>query len=126
MEILNKDKLEYLFKQQEDLQEFLGNRFSDIRDNPIDWQKYMNMMALAMIDETCEMLRETAYKNPNYIRFGWKTRQMINWSKMQGEIIDMWHFMINLSLAAGFDADSIIQGYNSKHEQNKNRKMKDY
>jgi len=83
-------------------------------------------MVLALHEESIEIMRETAYKNPKYVPFGWKKHQLINKNKMKEEIIDLFHFVINLSIASGMDADEFYNIYIGKHRINHNRQKEGY
>ena len=37
-------------------------------------------------------MRETAWKNPAKIKYGWKKNQELNEENFKEEIVDLWHF----------------------------------
>lgn len=106
------DKLDKLFMQQVKLQKQLKNK-------PYANQQYINIMILAAIDELMEALRETPWKP-------WKKQQRFNEQAFQEEIIDLWHFIINLSLAAGLNADTIYFKFLNKNKINFERQEVGY
>jgi len=106
------DKLEELFMLQTRMQERLGTK-------PHHNQEFINVMTLAAIDELMEAIRETPWKP-------WKKQQTLNSEKFQKEIVDLWHFVINLSLAAGFNAESLHLGFLEKNKENNKRQDENY
>ncbi len=76
-------------------------------------------MTMAAIDELMEAIRETPWKP-------WKKQQTLNAENFKAEIIDLWHFVINLSLAAGFDAQSLHTNFIIKNKENHKRQDNDY
>ena len=117
------DMLERLFEKQIILQKRLGNYpLTDMKQR----QTFINIMMLAALDEMTEAMRETCWKNPNYVVHGWKQTQKFDEVKFKEEIVDLWHFVINLSLAAGFDAKSLFEGYCDKNAINHKRQDNNY
>lgn len=107
------DRLDRLFHKQEILQERLKNT------KLVGNQEFINTMTLAAIDELMEALRETPWKP-------WKKQQKFNQNKFKGEIIDLWHFIINLSLAAGFNSKTLFEAFEDKNIINHQRQDKGY
>ena len=68
------DKLDIIFQKQIELQERLGN-IKKINSSDSMKQKFINQMILAIQEEAIEIMRESAYKNPDYVEFGWKKGQ---------------------------------------------------
>ena len=122
-EILENNKLEKLFGLQISLQKKFGNiPFRDLKHK----QEFINLMILACLDELSESLRETAWKNPNYISCGWKNTQVFNEDKFKEELIDLWHFIINLSIASGMDEEELFLRFMDKNKENNLRKDRGY
>ena len=46
--------------------------------------------------------------------------------RCQKEVIDIWHFVIQLSMEAGMNANDIVNRYNEKHAENINRQREGY
>lgn len=109
--MINEDMLEKLFEKQEILQRRLNN--------DITTQEYKNIMILALMDELTEALRETPWKP-------WKKNQEYNEEKFQNELIDAWHFLINLSLSSGMDATMVYMKFLEKNKENHNRQDRMY
>lgn len=108
--------LQFLFEKQREFQ----SRFN----MPINSQEFINAQVLALHEELSEAIRETNHKY-------WKTSygQPLTpeqQKKFQQEIIDCWHFLINLSLAANLTSNDVIKMYKEKHNINIERNENGY
>lgn len=121
--MLQKDMLEQLFDKQIALQTKLNN--FPLKDE-IARQEFININLLACLDELSEAMRETAWKNPKYIKGGWKTKQEYNQKLFQEEIVDLWHFVINLTLSSGMNAVDLYNGFIDKNKINHQRQKDGY
>ena len=123
------DRLETMFNMQYNLQQKLGT-WEKINNGraapPIMLQQFTNQCILALVEESIEIMRETPYKSPFFTDFGWKEKQTYNREAMIGEIVDLWHFVLNLSLAHGFNEDDFYREYCKKHGINEERKDNGY
>lgn len=119
-----KDKLKIMFEKQFELQKKLG--IIDKIDTPQDKQAYINQTILAVVEEAVEIMKETPYKNPDFVKFGWKKGQEGNPEKMKEEIIDLFHFVMNLSIATGMDSDEFFELYCKKNNINHKRQKNNY
>mgnify|MGYP003152002322 CR=1 FL=1 len=126
-EIENKknDKLFLIFKHQKELQEKLGIYDKIGKDDKLK-QQYINQMILALHEEATEIMRETCYKNPEYMPFGWKKGQKFNNENFKDEIIDIIHFVMNLCIISGMDSDEIYNRYIGKQQKNIERQRDGY
>ncbi len=118
------DMLREIFKKQANLQERLGNT-EKIKD-PILKQKFINQMILAVHEEAVEIMRESAYKNPDYVEFGWKKGQKFDEKKFKEEVADLLHFVVNLCLAVDMGADELFDRYINKNKENHKRQDANY
>ena len=117
------DKLDKLFDLQKKFQIRLKNiPFESFSDR----QQFINLMTISCCDELLEALRETSWKNPQYIKHGWKKTQEFNEGAFKEELIDVWHFLINLSLAAGLTSSELYEAFLSKHQENNERQDNKY
>lgn len=117
------DKLDDLFKMQVALQKRLKNiPFKDLKHR----QEFINLMVLAMQDEILEALRESAWKNPKYIKGGWQKRQGFDMDRFTLELVDAWHFLINLSIAADLDSRTLHEFFVRKNKENNKRQDQGY
>jgi len=103
-------KLEKLFELQETFQKSMNQKY-DIQ--------YIKDMTLALQVELSEAIQETAWKP-------WKKNAKYNKEKFQKELIDCWHFLINLSIASGMNAEGVYNKFVIKHKINRRRQKNDY
>ena len=120
---MEQDKLDLIFKNQKILQERLA--FSKIVTDS-DQQAYINQMILACMEEVVEIMRCTKYKNPEVVKFGWKKTQEDDFEHMKEEIVDLMHFVVNLSLAIGMTSKEFFEIYCRKNKLNHTRQDRDY
>jgi len=74
------NKLKKIFDKQEQLQKYLGNfPLKGLKNT----QEFINLQLLSCFDELGEIMRETAWKNPKYIKYGWKKNQEFNEEKFK-------------------------------------------
>jgi len=83
--------------------------------------EYRKDMILAMHTELSELLQELDWKP-------WrKTVKIEDIEKIHGELSDIWHFLINLTMSFGiFSTDEIYQMFMEKHIINKERQKDGY
>lgn len=113
-----------MFQHQKNLQSKLGT-FNKIKDESMK-QKFINQMLLAVHEEAVEIMRETKYKNPDCVEFGWKKTQLFNEENYKEEIVDLFHFVMNLSLAVGMEAEEFYERYCNKNKINHDRQDEGY
>jgi len=109
------DKLSILFKLQNNLQNRLGN----FPLKPLTTQEFITTQSIALIDEIMEALRETPWKP-------WKKHQIYNKENFKEELVDAWHFLINLSLASGMNANELYKRFERKNKKNHMRQDNEY
>jgi len=109
------DKLDKLFLMQNGLQRRLGN-FPLTDENK---QKFINIQSMALIDEVMEALHETPWKP-------WKKNQEFNCENFKEELIDAWHFLINLTLASGMNSEELFERFINKNKENHKRQDNGY
>lgn len=119
------DKLNKIWIHQFDLQEKMGV-WKKTTESKSMKQQYINQNILALHEEAVEIMRETAYKNPEYVPFGWKKGQLFNEEKFKEEIIDIIHFVMNLAIISGMDPDEIYERYLNKNKENHQRQKDGY
>jgi len=120
---MTEDMLIKIFKNQQVLQERLA--FKKIKTDS-DQQQYINQMILACMEEVVEIMRCTKYKNPEMVKFGWKKTQENDYEHMKEEIVDLMHFVVNLSLVIGMDAKEFYEIYCKKNKMNHIRQDTEY
>jgi dimeric dUTPase (all-alpha-NTP-PPase superfamily) len=120
------DKLDILFDKQNELfKKHLENRSAVNKmknlyetKEPFDGYRIF-MLSTALIHEAVELQRETNWK-------WWKKETKTNIDKVQEEIIDIWHFVIQVSIEAGLDSKKLIEKYMEKNRENLARQERGY
>lgn len=120
--LLNVDstnKLERMFEAQRLLQvEAYGKDPGEITD-PIERIQFIKDMHIALTDELHEALAETGWKP-------WATSQHVNEEAFKGELIDAWHFFMNLCMVVGMGPDELQDRYMAKRQKNIQRQIDGY
>lgn len=117
----NTNNLEYLFKLQQNFFNILKdnipvNKFHVITKENVELIKNQ---ILALFDEVSEALREVPWKP-------WKENQDFNVSKFRMELIDVFHFLINLFLLSGMNSQEVINLFKNKNKINVRRQKDGY
>ena len=122
--IKEKDMVNFsdIYNKQLELQKRLGYSEKELLNN----QQFINVNILALLDELSEAMRETQWKNPNFIKYGWKKTQEFNKDKFKEELIDILHFFVNLCISSGMDSKEIYQRYMGKNKENFKRQDEGY
>lgn len=124
--LASKQLLDQLLGLQYTFQGRLGT-WERIKDDPAARQQFLNQVFLAVQEETIEIMKETGYKNPDLVPFGWKKTQVENPEKFRAELIDLLHFWLTLAIAAGFrTGDEIFAAYAAKNGINHTRQDEGY
>ena len=113
--------LEKLFYLQEKFQKTLGQNIPILRMEVITSEniELIKNQILALYDEVGEALREVPWKP-------WKKNQQFNIDKFKGELIDIFHFLINLFLFSGMDSIETIRLFEYKNNVNRRRQKDGY
>lgn len=102
-------QLQYLINKGKDIKEFTDEeRMEAFRTN-----------ALALMSELFEALGETGWKP-------WATSNHLNVEAFHGELVDMFHFFMNMMLHSGMTAKQLFDGYMRKVETNTIRQLQGY
>jgi len=92
----------------------------DIRDQSIELRvANISLNVLACTDELHEALGETSWKP-------WAKSTFINDEQLKKELIDAWHFLMNLFLHADMNAEEIMKRYAEKQRVNLKRQDDGY
>jgi dimeric dUTPase (all-alpha-NTP-PPase superfamily) len=112
------DRLEEMFELQNRLQtQAYGTDIATLSDfEAIDFIKDMH---IALTDELHEMLGEVGWKP-------WATSKHINSEAAKGELVDAWHFFMNLCIVVGLTPDELYSRYKKKREKNIKRQEEGY
>jgi hypothetical protein len=80
---------------------------------------FLHWNVTALTDELHELLGEIGWKP-------WAKSRHINLEAAQGEAIDALHFLLNIFLGLGMDAESVKLAYDNKHKKNEKRQEEGY
>ena len=108
-------RLEQVFQKQRELQTRFYGKVPDVETDV----QYVKDMVLAMTDETFEALRETPWKP-------WKKSAVLDREAFKEELVDAWHFLVNLTLASGMDETEFFDRFCGKNEENHRRQDDGY
>lgn len=110
--------LSEIFERQRELQtRSFGVDPSTLNEN--ERVRYVIDMNMALQDELHEALGEIGWKP-------WATSRHFNRDAYVGELIDALHFLVNLFLVAGADADEVHKLYLAKANKNARRQQDGY
>jgi len=101
------DKLDQIFEMQAQLDKRI------IRERNIEksLDEWVRDLTVAMEDEISEVRREVNWK-------WWKNENPIDIKALQGEVIDLWHFLVSLSQKVGLTAEDVYRVYCEKNAEN--------
>lgn len=120
-----KDKLQEMLDAQKKLQEHLGTDFNAL-DAP-ETAQYMRNHTLYLEQELQEALYEMPYFKlwKNYSTMT-DTEMLAAWDKVKMELVDAWHFFMNLLLCADINATDLYEMYMAKNKENYRRQKAGY
>ena len=85
---------------------------------------YIKTQTLHCIDELCEMLHEDkGYKEWKRYDYTDEVTNAIADVKATEELVDAFHFFMNIALALGITADDLLSGYSAKQQINEERRL---
>lgn len=87
--------------------------------DPEERAEFIRWNVLALEDELHEALAETGWKP-------WATSRHLNREAYKGELVDAFHFFMNLMALGDIDADEVLEGYQVKHLKNAKRQEEGY
>lgn len=101
------DKLTEMY----DMQSKLDQRIITERGIAKTTDEWVVGLTIAMESEIDEIRREVSWE-------WWKNPKPIDQKALQGEVIDMWHFLLSLSRVVGLSPDDIHRIYMEKNAEN--------
>ncbi len=108
------DKLDYIFQMQKDLEKYVTtSRYPEKLEDRI------SALSVAIIHEAVELQRLTNWK-------WWKTPVDFDLKLAKEELIDILHFIIQVSIELGMSPSEILQEFSNKHSVNMNRQKTNY
>lgn len=114
--------LEKIFELQTTFQESLGHFIPKyaLTIGSKENVELIKLQTLALVDEAMESLREIPWKP-------WKhVNTTIDLEKYRMELIDIFHFLVNLFLFAGMDVRMVLEYYLRKNKINTVRQKNGY
>ena len=105
--------LETLFKLQKELATITSGRYPQAKEERI------SALATAIIHEAVEVQRLTNWK-------WWKKATKFDEVQAREEVIDLWHFLIQMSIELGMTPNEIAEEYLRKNKINKERQQEGY
>ena len=114
------DRLYEMFESQRSLQLSMPPLNKDPAQlEGVERIQFFKDMKLALESELQEMLDEMGWKP-------WASSRHFNADAVRGELVDVFHFFMNLWLAAGGTADDLFKAYLIKREKNLKRQQQGY
>lgn len=101
------DRLEAIF----DLQATLGKRMIEERIINMSLDEWVVGLTIAMESEIDEVRREVNWK-------WWKNPKPIDHDALREEVIDLWHFLVQLSIFVGLTPADVYRIYCDKNAEN--------
>ena len=87
--------------------------------NPEERMKYIRENTLALIDELMEALAETGWKP-------WASSNHLDTEAYKSELVDAWHFFMNLMALGAMTMEDLEEGYYKKRAKNAQRQRDGY
>ncbi len=119
------NELEYMFKLQKAFQDRVDQRYksTDLKERAA----FLRDHFVFCNQEMQEMLYELPYFKP-WKDYSKMTDEEIEeaYNKAKEEIIDAWHFFINIMLGLGMTAEELFTRYLNKHKENIRRQNEGY
>lgn len=113
------DRLGEMFELQGDLQEKAYGLHPLMMTDPEQRIEFFKDMVLAATDELHEALAEIGWKP-------WTTSTHFNEEAVQGELVDVFHFFMNLCMVSGMTPDMLYEKYKAKRTKNIKRQDEGY
>ncbi len=116
--VVIEDTLGKLFELQKNFQAGLDGKLDKL---PREMPKYIPLQITALIAELGEILKENQKwkcwrKNP----------PPVNYDNLLTEVVDAFHFLINITLFLGFDSNDVYDRFIKKNKKNIERQNSDY
>ena len=112
------DRLERMLTMQRELQTRVNGYEIEDQNQQMRIDN-ISLNVLALTDELHELLKEIGWKP-------WATSKHINYREARQELVDAWHFLMNLMLHLDVTAEDLWQGYHQKHKVNLRRQDDGY
>lgn len=113
------DPLKLMFETQRDLQAKAYGRDPGEITEPEERIQFIKDMHLALSDEMHEFLGEAGWKP-------WAKSRHINEDLAKGELVDAFHFFMNLCMAVHLEPEELFTLYMEKQNRNRQRQAEGY
>jgi hypothetical protein len=115
------DRFIDMYRRQEQLQmgSFIAGGRHPREMNFSELMEYLRVNFLAIFNEINEAMNETGWKP-------WATEDSINVEAFRGELVDAFHFMLNLLIAAGIQPHEFYTAFLEKNDRNARRQLEGY
>jgi len=108
------DTLEAIFSMQKELASVM-----DLSRYPTSSEDRVSVLSTAIIHEAVELQRLTSWK-------WWKKPAAFDSVAAKEELIDIWHFVVQVSIELGMSPAEIVEEYKKKNEVNRDRQTSGY
>jgi dimeric dUTPase (all-alpha-NTP-PPase superfamily) len=120
VEVTLDPRLTHMLEMQRTLQRMYDkNGLTPIELEGEDRMSYIRTQAYSLCDEIHEATNETGWKP-------WATSNHVNDDAFKSELVDAWHFFMNLMLVVDMTAEELYQGYVKKNAKNIQRQAEGY
>ena len=110
---MNKD----YFIEMWNLQKKLGDKVFQERNIPED-EEFLRKLIVAIFVECAELMNELQYK-------WWRDKKPIDRNKVLEESIDIFHFLLQFWISAGYKPDEVFECFKLKNQKNFQRFFQD-
>jgi len=111
------DKLEEIFRLQDELNQRIGVDLKDLPD--AEKAKWVLNYTRAMQQEMAELIDSVPWK-------WWAKYQEFDEQNAKVEVVDLFHFLVSLAQALGMEAEDVYQAYLKKNAVNHQRQESGY
>lgn len=110
------DRFQEIFDKQKSLQTLLTEK-----EHPGEYPELLPGHITGLMSELGEILAEHQ---------GWKhwkkNKKEVVWENVKEEVVDAFHYMINIALVLKMDADDLYDGFIKKNKENIERQNSNY
>lgn len=111
------DKLEQIFRMQEELNARIGVNLKDIDEE--EQAKWVLNYTRAMQQEMSELIDSVPWK-------WWAKYQKFDKQNARVEVVDLFHFLVSLAQTLGMSPDDVFDAYVAKNKVNHKRQETGY
>ena len=117
---MNNTAITHMLENQREMQENVYGDGTPTHKLPdLERMDYIRTQVLALENELHEFLGETGWKP-------WAKSNHINAEACKGELVDAWHFFMNLMNHVEMTSEDLVNGYWTKQKKNRDRQTAGY